>query len=108
MGSFQGFSQRRGDTEVGQYRQKRFLKFCKLTRFAHPAGKLRLSISATLQGCLKNRQNHGQQNHFLAREARCRADLVAAVYDCRGLPVQTTAEEDLSAPRLSMTADHQE
>ena len=45
---------------------------------------------------------------FLGREARCRADLVAAVYDCRGLPVQTPAEEDLSAPRLSMTADHQE
>ena len=45
---------------------------------------------------------------LLGREARCRADLVAAVYDCRGLPVQTPAEEDLSAPRLSMTADHQE
>jgi hypothetical protein len=44
---------------------------------------------------------------FFGLEARCRADLVAAVYDCRGLPVQTPAEEDLSALRLSMTADHQ-
>ena len=27
-GGFQGFSQRRWDTEDGKYRQKRFLKFC--------------------------------------------------------------------------------
>ena len=57
-----------------------------------------------------NGKNHGQQNHCWGdgKDRLCRADLVAAVYDCRGLPVQTPAEEDLSAPRLSMTADHQE
>jgi hypothetical protein len=33
--------------------------------------------------------------------ARCRAGPVAAVYDCRGLPVQTPAEEDLGVPGQS-------